>query len=221
MRMSLFHSTKWMTVGCLLLLLSCKGGSDTTPGVAPQDSIEVHITSVTSHTFKNETCKGVVKSVSDGDTYNILLEGETTPRRVRMAAIDAPEKGQDFYRKSRHYLDSLIWKQEVTLLVTQMDSYGRLLAYTYLSDGREMSHEMVRMGYAWHYQHYDQQAEFDSLEAIARNAKIGLWSSGYPVEPWVEKALRKKGYKSDEIRKMKREGLIPDIRAAKAIPSKN
>lgn len=210
-------SVKGGVVLLLLLQLSCKGGVDHPTVPVQEDSVAV---TLSSHTFKNEQCKGVVKSVSDGDTYNILLEGETTPRRVRMAAIDAPEKGQAFSRRSRQYLDSLIWKKEVTLLVREIDSYGRLLAFTYLPDGREMSHEMVRAGFAWHYKHYDSDAAFDTLEMAAKEAKLGFWVEECPVEPWIEKALRKKGYKSDEIRQMKREGLIPDMQAAKKIEEK-
>ncbi len=221
--MSRIIDFKWIAIVSFICLVSCKGGSEKHPATQ-EDTNESQLSDLTlttpSHTFKNEMCKGVVKSVSDGDTYNIILSDETTPRRVRMAAIDAPEKGQDFYRKSRRYLDSLIWKKEVVLLVKSLDSFGRLLAFTYLPDGREVSHEMVRMGYAWHYNHYDNDAVFDTLQALAKEEKRGLWVDEFPVEPWIEKTMRKKGYKSDEIKKMKREGLIPDIGSAKKIEPK-
>ncbi len=125
-----------------------------------------------------------------------------------MYGIDAPEKGQDFSRKATDYLKSLIHSQIVTLKFKETDMHGRFVALTYLSDGREVSHEMVRAGYAWHYKHYNTDVDLSELEEKARKEKIGLWADKYPVEPWFERALRRKGYKSVEIKHMKIEGKI-------------
>lgn len=199
-------------------LSSCKGGQGKNSSVL--DTLEQQDTTPTLRSFKNETCTGVVKKVCDGDTYDILLDGESSLTRVRMAAIDAPEKGQDFSKKSRRYLDSLIWKQPVTLFVKQKDSFGRLLAFTYLQDGREMSHEMVKAGYAWHYLHYDDDPAFDTLQMAAKNGRLGLWVDEYPIEPWIMKAVRRKGFKTDEIKRLKREGLIENMDAVKRLAPK-
>lgn len=177
--------------------------------------------SISSSLVEKHTYMGIVKRVCDGDTYDLLIDGtDRETQRVRMAAIDAPEKGQDYSRKARHYLDSLIGRKRVKLVLTQKDSFGRLLGLTYLEDGTEASHEMVKAGYAWHYTHYDKDIEFDRLEEAARNAKVGLWADPHPVEPWIEKKLRKKGYSSSEIKQMKIQGMIDDIEAAKKIEPK-
>ncbi len=206
-------------IACLTMALSifaCTPGTKESgqPQGEGQDSLTV------STELKGRRAGKVVK-VCDGDTYEILLEGEQQPRRVRMYAIDAPESGQDFSRKSRHYLDSLIWKKQVTVDILDIDSYDRLLVYTYLPDGREVSHEMVRAGYAWHYTHYDSDPTMDSLQLSARNAGVGLWVDKCPVEPWIEKAMRKKGYKSLEIKKMKMDGEIDDLRMVRRIPKRS
>ena len=80
---------------------------------------------------------------------------------------------------------------------------------------------MVRAGYAWHYTHYDSDPTMDSLQLSARNAGVGLWADKYPVEPWIEKAMRKKGYKSLEIKKMKMDGEIDDLRMVRRIPKRS
>lgn len=215
------HSRIYVLFFFGFLLLSCgdKKQSQSFEESTNGDSI-VYVSHETSSWVKT-TCRGVVKSVSDGDTYNILIDGETMPRRVRMVAIDAPEKGQDFSRRSRQYLDSMIWRKSVTLYVREIDSYGRLLAFTYLPDGREMSQEMLKAGMAWHYRHYDNEAIYDSLEQSARIKKLGLWALDHPVEPWIEKAMRKKGYTSAEIRQMKRDGSIDDMKAVNRIAVKD
>lgn len=210
--MSVFRSL----LGCLLFscLFSCAGGS------SEGDSRLISSDSLPAEPLVEDligTHTGKVVKVCDGDTYDILLEGERAPRRVRMSAIDAPEHGQAFSRRSRQFLDSLIWKKEVRIEVLSKDSYGRLLALTYLPDGREMSHEMVSSGFAWHYKHYDRNVEFDSLESQARRLRLGLWSDDYPVAPWMEKALRKKGFKSVEIRELKQKGMIEDMEAVRRI----
>lgn len=189
---------------CVLFLFSCSGGTNGgEPILLVSDSLSVEaVEDITSGRYE-----GRVVKVCDGDTYDLLIDGELAPRRVRMAAIDAPEHGQDFSRRSRRYLDSLIGRREVAIEVVGKDSYGRILALTYTSDGLEMSHEMVRSGMAWHYKHYDKDAAYDSLENQARMARLGLWADDCPVEPWVEKAMRKKGYKSAEIKSMKRQGI--------------
>ncbi len=151
-----------------------------------------------THTRHTQTISGKVIHISDGDTYDILTEGNIT-HRVRMLGIDAPEKGQDFHRKATDYLKSLLYNQTVTIQFESTDRYGRLLAFTYLSDGREASHEMIRAGYAWHYLQYNQDDDLAQLEQEAREKKIGLWASPNPIEPWVERANRREEYKKESL----------------------
>ncbi len=197
------------------LFLSCKKRGN---GAGNESSTPSSIAEVQT---EENTYYGIVKRVCDGDTYDLLIDGAgREAQRVRMAAIDAPEKGQDYSRRARQFLDSLIGRKRVKLVLTQKDSFGRLLGLTYLEDGTEVSHEMVKAGYAWHYTHYDKEIEFDRLEEEARSAKKGLWADPHPVEPWIEKKLRKRGYSSSEIKQMKIQGLIDDIEAANKIESK-
>lgn len=163
--------------------------------------------------------RGKVIKISDGDTYEILVEGNQT-KKVRMQGIDAPEKGMDFSRKATDYLRFLCAGQYVTLRFTEVDQYGRLLAFTYLDNGLEASHEMVKAGYAWHFKKFNQDQDLADLETAARAEKKGLWADKYPVEPWIERKLRKKGYKSVEIKQLKICGEIETEEDAKKIPYK-
>lgn len=135
---------------------------------------------------------GLVVKIYDGDTYEILMPDKTV-KKIRMEGIDAPEKGMPFYSVSKKYLGTLCFQQEVNLTIKGTDRYNRTIARAYLKDGRELSEEMVRAGYAWHFIKYSQDVRLDSLEKIARAEKAGLWVDARPMAPWENRRLHRKG----------------------------
>ncbi len=153
----------------LLLTLFPAGSCVEQTGVAPQEG---------------SSMTGRVISVIDGDTYDLLADGNRTTYRVRMQGIDAPEREMPFYRASRSYLSQLCFGKLVTLQVTGIDRGGRILGYTYLDDGRELCQEMVRAGYAWHFKRYSSDKTLSGLEKEARLARRGLWADPDPQPPW-------------------------------------
>lgn len=133
---------------------------------------------------------GRVVKIVDGDTYDILLQGEQV--RVRMEGIDAPERGMDYYKVAKTYLGDLCMGQQIRLEIKEKDQYGRLIAKGYLEDGRELCEEMVKAGLAWHFRKYSDDSMLANAEAAARSARIGLWSLPEPVAPWDFRANRRK-----------------------------
>lgn len=98
-------------------------------------------------------CTGKIISILDGDTYDLLIKDNKT-LRVRIEGIDAPEKGMSFYRVSKNYLSKLCFEKNVRLEIMGKDIHERTLAFSYLDDGTELSHEMVKQGLAWHFKKY-------------------------------------------------------------------
>lgn len=135
---------------------------------------------------------GQVVRVLDGDTYEILLDGNHT-ERIRMEGIDAPERGMPYYKASKYYLGSLCFKQNVTLEVQSKDRYGRTIAFGYLDDGRELSAEMLKAGLAWHYKKYNSDEHLAELELQARESQRGLWSEPNPMPPWNNRRYHRNG----------------------------
>ena len=135
---------------------------------------------------------GKVISILDGDTYDILVEGNKTIR-VRMEGIDAPEKGMPFYKAAKKHLSNLCFGKLVTLRKTGTDNHGRTLAFSYLDDRTELSHEMLKAGLAWHFKKYNSDVVLAQLETEARNSKIGLWAVNNPMPPWKNRALHRSG----------------------------
>ncbi len=141
---------------------------------------------------------GKVISILDGDTYDILVEGNKTIR-VRMEGIDAPEKGMPFYRVSKSYLGEMCFNKNVRLEVTGKDLHGRTLAFSYLDDGRELSHEMIKAGLAWHFKKYSTDKVLSNLEIEARNSKRGLWVNKNPMPPWENRRLHREGISTKDF----------------------
>ena len=135
---------------------------------------------------------GKVIAILDGDTYDILLHGNKT-LRIRMEGIDAPERGMPFYRVAKNYLGKLCFEKNVRLETTGKDNRGRTLAFSYLDDGTELGHEMIKAGLAWHFKKYSADPVLSNLEIEARNSKLGLWADVHPMPPWDNRRLHHEG----------------------------
>lgn len=140
----------------------------------------------------SNSASGKVIAIIDGDTYDILMEGNKTVR-VRMEGIDAPEKGMPFYSIAKKYLGELCFKKNVRLEIHDTDSRGRKIAFTYLEDGTEISHEMIKAGLAWHFKKYNSDKDLAALELEAKRLQMGLWVDKNPMAPWTNRALHRKG----------------------------
>ncbi len=133
---------------------------------------------------------GKVIGVMDGDTFDLLKGTEQV--RVRLEGIDSPEKGQPFGNNAKQALSNLCFGQPVQVVFTQKDRYGRVIAKAYLSDGRCLNEEMLRLGMAWHFKRYSDDARWAKMEDNARQSRVGLWADSRPVPPWEWRAQRYK-----------------------------
>lgn len=76
--------------------------------------------------------------IIDGDTF------ETASRKnpVRLANVDAPEKGQPGSAKAKETLNKLIKGEEVRIETVGRDKYGRAIARVY--KGRESVNKKMK-----------------------------------------------------------------------------
>jgi micrococcal nuclease len=128
-----------------------------------------------------ERISGTVTHVADGDTLDITTNGRVYT--VRLDGIDAPEGGQPFGREARVQLRVLALSREVTALVTDHDRFGRFVARVSVG-GTDLSEEMVRSGFAWHYTRYSTDQRLAALEQQARRQHRGLWADAKAMAPW-------------------------------------
>lgn len=138
--------------------------------------------------FREET--GIVVSVLDGDTYD-LKTSDNQRLRIRMEGIDAPERGMPYYKASRDYLSQMCAGKKVRARWLKKDRNGRLLAWTYLPDGRELSRDMLRTGWAWHFTKYNSDPSLAALQTAARQRRTGLWADPRPVAPWDYRKMKR------------------------------
>ncbi|MDI9312374.1 MAG: thermonuclease family protein [Limnohabitans sp.] len=140
----------------------------------------------------NNKLFGLVVGVMDGDTYDLLTENKRKIR-VRMHGIDAPEKGMPFNKVAKKFLSNLIFNKKVSIIITDEDNHGRIVAKTYTSDGKECGEELLKAGLAWHYKKYNSEKKLAQMEIEARRKKIGIWSDANPIAPWEIRKLRRQG----------------------------
>lgn len=154
--------------------------------------------------YETDSNTGKVVGIIDGDTYDILLNGSKTVR-IRMEGIDAPEKGMPFYKKAKNYLSELCFGKIIRLEIHKTDSHDRKVAFSYLDDGTELSHEMIKAGFAWHFKTYNSDSDLSELEVRARELKIGLWVDESPMPPWENRALHRNGISTKDSFAIKRD----------------
>lgn len=93
-----------------------------------------------------QSLSGKVISVQDGDSFT-LLTPERKQVKIRVAEIDAPERGQPYGNRARQELTRLIKDQHVTVETQVVDRYGRIVGKPIIGD-KDITAEMVKIGAA-------------------------------------------------------------------------
>jgi endonuclease YncB( thermonuclease family) len=126
---------------------------------------------------------GHVVNVSDGDTLTLLVEKKQV--KVRLDAIDAPERRQPYGRRSQESLAELCAKRTARVVEKGVDRYGRTIGVI-VCDGVEANSEQVRRGMAWVFDRYAPgNSPLYGLQREAQSTRRGLWSDPQPIAPWT------------------------------------
>ena len=128
-----------------------------------------------------ENLTGKVVKVTDGDTITILTDGNKQ-ERIRLADIDAPERNQPYYEKSRLFLSDMVAGKTVTVEYKGRDQYGRILG-TVIIENINVNEELVKVGLAWNY-YYSRNKRMIELEAEAKRKKLNIFSDKNPINPY-------------------------------------
>lgn len=126
--------------------------------------------------------KGKVTGIKDGDTFEVLRNGE--PERVRLVDIDSPESAQPFGNAAKKYASELCFGKTVRVEPKKKrDKYGRILGTIYVDDTVNVNARMITAGYAWRYK-YSKNKKYGAWQEEARQNRIGLWVEDNPINPW-------------------------------------
>ncbi|MDP3842593.1 MAG: thermonuclease family protein [Oxalobacteraceae bacterium] len=131
---------------------------------------------------------GKVVAIADGDTIT-LLDAYSRQHKVRLQGIDAPERGQAYWKASKQHLADGVYLRQVVVEYDKKDRYGRIVGHV-RHEGRDMNLEQLQAGAAWFYRKYakelsaDVRANYAVAEIAASRDRRGLWREEQPVAPW-------------------------------------
>jgi len=151
---------------------------------------------------------GRVVGIADGDTITVL-DDDKVQHRVRIAGIDAPERGQAGGQRSKKSLSALVYEQPVRIEWQKRDRYDRIVGKVWVAPpespcrGRtdcpmtlDAGLAQIAMGRAWWFRKYaaeqtpEDRRRYESAEQEARGRRLGLWRDGNPVPPWDWRAAK-------------------------------
>lgn len=174
--------------GVLAALVTCAGcdapAQNRQPPTEPPAAVVVPIAALAQEPVEEVGLIGRTVGITDGDTLTVLVEGQRE-MRVRLAEIDAPERGQPWGTRARQTLSELVYGQEVRVVEQDVDRWGRTVARVYVGE-TDVNARMVELGAAWAYTRYLTDRSIAELEDRARRERVGLWSMPTTeiVEPW-------------------------------------
>jgi len=141
--------------------------------------------------------EGKVIRIADGDTIT-FLDSNNKQHRVRLAGIDAPEKGQPYGNTSKKRLRELVAGKEVRVEFQKYDRYSRIVGKVLVTPidcsncGKTLDVGLAQItsGMAWWYRKYaheqspEDQGRYEFAEQEAKAKKVGLWQDKNPMPPW-------------------------------------
>ncbi len=129
------------------------------------------------------TMTGKVVAVNSGDTITLDVSGENF--QIRLADIDCPDVKQPFYSQAKKFTERRVLGKKVRVNYEVMDQLRRVIGEAILPDGSSLNLELMKAGWAWHYNvRFPPKEIFSRLEYDAWSHKLGLWIDPGPVPPW-------------------------------------
>lgn len=150
--------------------------------------------------------EGRVIHVADGDTLTVL-DDQKHSHKIRLAGIDAPERGQPFGRRATEALVAIAKNQRVIVDGGKTDRYQRRIGIVKVTAAGcatckpsiDVGLALVVAGLAWHYRAYEREQsssdreQYRQAEAGARARQDGLWTDAAPTPPWDWRRARRDG----------------------------
>jgi endonuclease YncB( thermonuclease family) len=133
------------------------------------------------------TLFGRVVEVNDGDVITVF--NLNRPVRVKLLAVDAPERDQTFGDVAKKHLSELVYDKSVLVEYSGIAPDGSLVGRVTLNNV-DVGAQMIRDGAAWFdASNHDRLSAADrdvyqQSEQAARRERRGLWQAENPIAPW-------------------------------------
>jgi len=122
-----------------------------------------------------------VSVLDSGDT--IIVERDSKPVTVKLSWVACPVKGQDFNLEAAKFTRDLALDKDVEVKDRGVDKDSKILGLVAV-EGKDLSAELLKAGYAWYSPTVSTNANFAELESQAKEKGLGVWSKPSPVAPW-------------------------------------
>jgi len=134
----------------------------------------------------------LVIAVSDGDTLRARCgePGRYEQVTIRLAEIDAPERGQPYAQQSKQALRAACFGTLASIRPVGRDRYGRTVGPVECR-GEDASLQQVRSGLAWAFTRYLTDPAIEHQQHAARTAQLGLWADASPRPPWEWRSTKR------------------------------
>jgi endonuclease YncB( thermonuclease family) len=147
--------------------------------------------------------EGIVVKIADGDTITVL-DSDKVQHRIRIAGIDAPEKGQPFGNASRKRMSELVARKEVRVEFNKHVRYGRFVGKVWVSPSDcptcgktlDVGLAQITTRMTWWYRKYaneqspQDQGRYEFAEKEAKAKRVGLWQDKNPQPPWCFRTVQ-------------------------------
>lgn len=132
---------------------------------------------------------GKVFRVWGGDYFDIR-NGQLI-HYVCLQGVDSPKPGQPFFVEAREELRRIIGDNDLRVVVKRLDESKVAFAKVWIPGESDtdpeidIGLELTKRGFGWYDGNsFEGDADYQSAEAQAREAKLGLWIQPAPVPPW-------------------------------------
>ena len=180
-----------LKIALLLLAVVCLGKDWSDPEFAPPpfdyfgrpivkfDKLALHL--IHDKTDNRIFPMPLPGAVHDGDTFTLILQFDhlegakgTWIEEIRIADIDAPEKGQPLYDAARKRLVELVHYKPVVVEPISRGRYRRVIARVYDVYGKDIALQLLREGFVRCYKTCKRK-DYLAAEKDARDHKRGIW----------------------------------------------
>lgn len=131
-----------------------------------------------------------VIKVEEGDLIQLLSATNDTIV-LRLANIDAPEPGQEYFEEARRFTEKSCLNKVIKLIPKGKNEENENTGIIVLKSNETLNNKIVEAGLAWHYKKgLLMTIDIQTLAQKEEEAKVshkGLWKSKEPVAPWIYK----------------------------------
>ncbi len=145
--------------------------------------------SVPAKIFAGSKFQYTVVRILDGDTF-IATDGNVS-FKVRIATMDAPERGQPYSKMATNRLKQMLKSKNVTIKPVGKghDRYGRVLGHIFL-EGQDVAMEMITAGLATYYRPFcrDYPADKGKYKQGGKQQPVAVGKrrdSGIDMTPYI------------------------------------